>query len=293
MKSFTACVLLSLSTIAYSQADCLPNAITCKVEILKNGGTSTSSTLASSNTAAVVGAELGSAAVLAYFIEIRPLLQRIHNEKINAIEGQFQGEYRALDSLITTPAPETPAHPTADLSVSGHKLGESWQEFVTRSPRLAKNISACEKRSPLKQTKKHRVYDPCSDVRYMANAGSGTIVIPCRDSEQAKNIMCRDFNGEITFVDSKLAALKIILPNVSLADAAAKFGPPSGTDKEQSAAVWHNPLYAVAADRMVNGIGLSWQSASQYSATTLAQRNESEIDAANKVDASNLEARTF
>lgn len=293
MKTFALCLMFSFSAIAHSQTDCLPNAVSCNVEILKNGGTTTSSTVATTNTAAVVGAELGSAAVLAYFIEIRPLLQRIHNEKINAIEGEFQGEYRALDSLITTAAPDTPAHPASDLSVGGHKLGESWQAFVELSPRLAQNISACEKKHPLKQTNKHRVYDPCSDVRYMASSGAGTIVIPCRDSDRAKNMMCRDFNGEATFVDSKLAALKIILPNVSLADASAKFGPPSGTDKDQSAAVWHNPHYAVAADRMVNGIGLAWQSPSQYSATVLAQKRASEVDATSQTDNSDLHAGNF
>jgi hypothetical protein len=264
--------LLCLPWLAHAQGDCPWNATDCHVEYTENGGTTTTSHVEhKKNTAAVVASEIGTAATLTYLFEIRPELQRLHNEKINVIEGEFQDEYKELDALVAVAAPNVQGVPS-DPTVHGHRLGESWVDFVAASPRLKANTVACASRPVLKQTKTHQVYDPCADVRYMDRSGAGAITMTCRHSDYAKDMMCRDFNGEVTFIDSKLAALKIVLPGLSLEDAELKFGPPSGIDHDKSCAVWHSILYSVAADHMDNGIALLWENPVQHTKTIKAHQ---------------------
>jgi hypothetical protein len=271
MKKPMLLYLLCFAALAHAQTDCPWNATSCHVEYTDNGTTTSFHVEHKPNTAAVVGSEVGTAAALTYFFEIRPELQRIHNEKINLIEGEFQDEYRELEALVAVATPNVQGVPS-DPAVHGYRLGESWVDFVAASPRLKANIVACASRPIPKQTKKHRVYDPCADVRYMGQSGAGAITMSCRDSDKAKDMMCRDFNGEVTFIDSKLAALKIILPGVSLEGAELKFGPPSGIDNDKSSEVWHSTLYSVAADRLNNGIALLWENPVQYAKTVKARQ---------------------
>lgn len=275
MKKRTLLFLLSFPGLAHAQADCPWNASSCHVEYTNNGTTTSSHVDHQRNTAAVLGAEIGTTAALTYVFEIRPELQRLHNEKINLIESEFQIEYDQLKALVAVAAPNTQSVPP-DPSVHGYRLGESWAAFVAASPKLKANIVACAARPIPKQTKKHQVYDPCADVRYMERSGTGTITITCRDSEKAKDMMCRDFNGEVTFLDSKLAILKIVLPGVSLEDAELKFGPPSGTDHDKSSEVWHSTLYSVAADRLNSGIAMLWENPVAYENAAKAQRQIAE-----------------
>jgi hypothetical protein len=272
MKKPTLLYLLCFPALAHAQTDCPWNATSCHVEYTENGGTTTTSRVKhKKNTAVVVASEIGTAATLTYLFEIRPELQRLHNEKINVIEGEFQDEYKELDALVAVATPNVHSVPS-DPTVHGYRLGESWVDFVAASPRLKANIVACASRPIHKQTKKHQVYDPCADVRYMDKNGAGTITMTCRDSDKAKDMMCRDFNGEVTFIDSKLAALKILLSGVSLEDAELKFGPPSGTDQDKSSEVWHSTLYSVAADDFDNGIALIWENPVRYAKAVKAQQ---------------------
>jgi hypothetical protein len=190
---------------------------------------------------------------------------------MNAIESEFRSEYDELTALVAVAAPNAQGVPP-DPTVHGYRLGESWVDFVAASPRLKANIAACATRPIPKQTRKHQVYDPCADVRYMDHSGAGAITMTCRASDKAKDMMCRDFNGEVTFIDSKLAILKIVLPGVSLGDAESKFGPPSGTDHDKSSDVWHSARYSVAADHLDNGIALLWEDPLQYAKTLKAQQ---------------------
>jgi hypothetical protein len=262
---------LCFAWVAQAQTDCPSNATSCHV-LYTDTGTSTSYTVPhKTHTVAVVSSEIATAATLTYLFEIRPELQRLHNEKINAIEGEFQDEYKELDALVAVATPNAQSVPS-DTTVHGYRLGESWVDFVAASPRLKANIVACATRPIPKQTKKHQVYDRCADVRYMDHSGAGAITITCRHSDYAKDMMCRDFNGEVTFIDSKLAALKIVLPDVSLEDTELKFGPPSGINNDKSSEVWHSTLYSVAADHMDNGIALLWENPVQYAKTIKAHQ---------------------
>lgn len=243
-------------------APCVANATSCRIDF-SNGGSTTSSVIEHHNTGAVVGTEVGTIAAMVYLFEIRPELQRLHNEKINAIEGEFHEEYQELDNLIATSSPENEIA-SREVSVHGLRLGEDWQEFTASLPQLKSNVARCNARTQPKQTRKHRVFDPCADFRHLEQGAAGKIIFSCRESKLATDLQCRDFNGEVTFIDSKLAALKIILPGITLDDAVAKFGPPSGMDTDKTSEIWHSPFYAAAADQMSSGIALFWANQSEY-----------------------------
>lgn len=168
--------LLCFPGLAHAQADCPWNATSCHVQYTDTGTTTGYTVPHKTHTAAVVGSEIGTAAALTYLFEIRPELQRLHNEKINAIESVFRTEYDELTALVAVATPNAQGVPP-DPTVHGYRLGESWVDFVAASPRLKANIAACATRPIPKQTRKHQVYDPCADVRYMDHSGAGAITM--------------------------------------------------------------------------------------------------------------------
>lgn len=265
------CIFCIIASTAYTQSDCPPKSTTCHVEATGNG-TITSSTFKRSNAATVADTEIGAATAMIFLFDVMPELQTLHNERLNAIEGEYAEEYYALDDLISIEVPMTRAT-LPSSTVHGYHLGESWENFLASSPTLKANTEKCLQINPLKQSKRHQVYDPCADVRYMQAKGTGTVTMDCVNSDVIKSVKCKDFNGEITFVDKRLVGMKIILPNVSLEDAKAKFGPPSGQDNDDSSEIWHSQQYDVAVDKMDNGIALMWETPDQYILTFKSQEH--------------------
>jgi hypothetical protein len=208
----------------------------------------------------------------------------LHNEQSNELEGLYQSDYQDLDSLVVVNVPVI-AVVTSTPQLHGHSLGETWQQFVSENPKLKASVTRCEAQKPLRETRKHQVYDPCAAVRYMQNDPKGSTKMTCRNANfMLKDVMCSDFDGEVTFADGELVKYKYAEATHwkgELANLTSEFGRPSGVDKNNSSAIWRTSAYSVAAEKIDGGIAEVLETATQLTRT---QAEQKEIEAANEDD---------
>jgi hypothetical protein len=206
---------------------------------------------------------------------VHAALKTLHNEQVNVMEGLYESDYADLNSLVVVDVPETKSL-TSFPSVHGHSLGETWRQFVNENPKLQSNLAQCATQSPVKQSKKHRIFDPCEDVRYMQNNAKGTVTLTCRNADfMVKDVMCSDFDGEVVFTDGKLVSYKYFAATHwrdELTDLVSKFGVPSGTDSNNTSAIWRTLDYSVAAEKVDGGVSAVWETESEFTHTQADQK---------------------
>jgi hypothetical protein len=243
-----------------------------------------------SATAAAVGngVAVGTGAGLTYFLIIRPRLQEMHNNKINRIEGQFTPVYGLLDELVASPIPVRAQQAASDIpTVEGHRLGESWNDFVARAPYLQKRIAQCasEKRPASGKHMKKYVFNPCADLWMMADKPDSDLTLDCLrlGLGASKDMVCQDFSGEVSFHDNKLVSLKLILEGMDWKGAfpalVEKFGQPDGRDQAATLGVWSTAEYHLVAAQVNNDVALAWMTPERYRTTVAAVRSAREVGA--------------
>jgi hypothetical protein len=209
-------------------------------------------------------------------------LVTLHNEERHEFEGLYQSDYDDLDSLVLVGVPQI-AVLTSSPHLRGQSLRETWQQFVSKNPKLQANVAKCIAAPPVKETKKHQVFDRCADVRYMQQNQDGNITMTCRNADfMVKDVMCSDFDGEVVFVDGKLAIYKYRDSTHwknEFAGLEDVFGPPSGMDKNNTSAIWRTPEYSVAAEQVDGGVSAVWETAAQF---THAQAEQKQVESSDE-----------
>jgi hypothetical protein len=224
-------------------------------------------------------AESATRATLDYFFITRPALEAIRNEGINSIEGRYTSAYQVLDLITANDFSSLALNSLPRPTVKGHRLGESWPEFLITAPLLHENAEKClvEQSSQHKKDKR-TVYNPCGSILMIANDGSASVTFNCLDVSYGvgKDMLCQDFDGEVTFTRGSLSSLKLIIPGEwgdNIGDIQAKFGVPSAIDEKGETGVWKSASsYLIAAE--VNGsTAISWMSSDQFNAISQRSRD--------------------
>jgi hypothetical protein len=280
MKKLTLCAISA--TLAFTAGA----QTTTTTQILPNGGTITTTTNTPNYARrAEIETDIDNGVAIGISLYERHQEQKtLHNEQLNEMESFYQSDYEDLDSLVVVNVPVIAAAiPTPRLH--GHSLEEPWQQFVSENPKLHANIARCETLKPVKENKKHQVYDPCAVVRYMQSNAGGSTKMTCRNADfMLKDVMCSDFDGEVTFADGKLVSYKYAEGThwkAELAKLTLEFGRPSGVDKNNSSAIWRANNYSVAAEKIDGGIAEVLETATQLTQTRAKQK---ELEAASQDD---------
>ncbi len=219
--------------------------------------------------------------VLAYFLITRA------NKPLETLDGNIP-VYQALDKFVTDVVPRAPVSVSAGPTpaIKSHRLGESWQQFLSKSPFMLKEANQCAvtKRPEPKPHPKKILYNPCQDFWAMTDNPSGTSLdLDCQmegTKGVGKDTICQDFDGEVVFEKNQLVSMKrIVLDdwNEVYPDMTAKFGMPAASDG--ASAVWSTPEYKAAA------FGIDGRSVAlvfvttQHSELLLEQERETHINA--------------
>ena len=232
---------------------------------------------------------------LNFFLIEAPELQRAYAERINRAEGLFTPLYENLDLLTTIPVPRQPSTGIAPTSgLKHHQLGETWSEFLRTAPLLAANVQKCtqEKRPgpKIKRTK----FLPCSTVWPLIDSPSGSSTFDCLSTDRiaGKDMLCRDLDGEVAFIDGRLSSFKIAVADDWASvynELCERFGPPSAADETGAFAIWNtSDLHLIASDSD-DAVGISWMDEASLKMTVdwatkvLASQNQIP-NAANSLD---------
>jgi hypothetical protein len=265
----TSLVVLAFALICHIWAygQCPKNSTQCVTVIrTDHSGVSASTTSDNEAHAQAVGNAVQSKTTdaLNFFLIEVPELQRAYNERINRAEGRFTPLYENLDLLTTIPVPHHPSTGMASTSrLKHHQLGETWPEFLMTAPLLAANVqkSAQEKRPGLKSKKTK--FLPCSTVWSLIDSPSGSSTFDCLtiDRISGKDMLCRDLDGEVAFVNGKLGSLKVAIADdweTVYNELCDRFGPPSAADELGAFAIWNTPDLHLIASNSADAVGVSW-----------------------------------
>ena len=222
---------------------------------------------------------------LTYFLVTRPDRQTANNERAYSRDGQFTPVYELLDSLATIGLRSPQRELTGTPTIKSYHLGETWQAFVQDSPNLQKRAVQCaaEKQAKANRHPKKIEYDPCSDVKLMNETPSAHITLDCMERSLGadKNMICQDFDGEVTFDAGRLAELKLILFkdwDDVLPDIIAKFGPPDGQDAGKTLGIWSVDTSHVVATEIEQGSAISWMTPERYKEVVRANKAKPDTD---------------
>lgn len=278
-------VSMLLLTSAFSQ--CPKNADSCVTTVrTENGGTTTSTSYDNRAHAEAVGAATAAltAAGLTYFLVLRPAMQTAANERMNRREAHFTPTYEMLDALAASDVPGTSNKGSGFLALKGYYLGESWRDFSDSSPILHERLVKCkaEKRPESGKSRKKIDFNPCSSLWLLDDASNVDVTLDCLDSTMGpgKDMVCQDFNGEISFHSGKLVSLKMILPGDWLdiyPDIVAKFGEPVGQDRDKTLGVWNTKNTHLVAAGLDGETALSWTTLELYEAAMSREKNMPQI----------------
>jgi|SRR5581483_9677672 len=244
-------ILMSVSSLSFGQC----------VNRYVNGASVTECHDKTDDTAANATA-ISTAIGLDYFLIIRPQMEAEKRLKQNAIEGQYQPDYELADAIMANNIPQAQSVNMHEPLIRGHRLGETWDEFLSATPVLARHVRECRFK-PGKTDPRH--YNPCTALN---EAGAGDITFDCvASSEVGKDVYCRDFNGEVGFRNGVLYSYKVII-NASwddvLPDLVQKFGPVQATDKDKTVGMWASKNYYAIAAETENGVVVSLVTPTRY-----------------------------
>ncbi len=92
-----------------------------------------------------------------------------------------------------------------------------------------------------------------------------------------KDMICQDFNGEVTFDGGKLVSLKVVLvKNWSevFPDVVAKFGTPQEQDGTKTLGVWNTLQFHLVAAQFGQESAVSWITAERYKEEVVAAKSK-------------------
>jgi hypothetical protein len=167
-------------------------------------------------------------------------MQAMQAEKTNRAEGQFAPIYEMLDSLLANEVPKGTAKAGAMPTIKGHRIGETWQQFVNNSHYLQTRVAKCaadKQPDPNRKVKRYE-FNPCSNIWLMNGNPNANMTLDCvaLGLGAGTDMICQDFSGEVSFEAGRLVSLKIVISqdwSVVYPDIVSKFGQPTGWDQDK------------------------------------------------------------